>query len=204
MYTPQLVTANIHMWANYQKKKKAFAQKINRFAFNTNEHNHGILYYFWKKTHIVTDFSDSKKKIYSSNWDKKGEVGFHLLAARLHGNLSFLASVCEVIVAGTDIVIRSCCPESQQSTLEGCRGIVQKLLQGIVIRLDWLRAATLSVTLVVARTSKCHGNVLWCWVRQIPRVPQGLSICEEIWPLPRQRIVWSGIWDLDHVMPVST
>ena len=84
----------------------------------------------------MTDFSDSKKKIYSSNWDKKGEVGFHLHAARLHGNLSLLASVCEVVVSGTDIVIRSCCPESQQSTLEGCRGIVQKLLQWLVTRLD--------------------------------------------------------------------
>ena len=109
------------------------------------------------------------------------EVGFHLLGARLHGNLSLLASVREVVVSGTDIVIRSCCLESQQSTPKGCRGIVQKLLQWLVIRLDRVRAVTPSVTLVVSGTSKCHGNVLWhCWILQIPGDPQGLSISEEI------------------------
>ena len=59
---------------------------------------------------------------------KRG-VGFHLLVARLHSNLSLLTPVCEVVVSGTDIVVHSCCPESQQSPFKGCRGIVQELLE---------------------------------------------------------------------------
>ena len=134
---------------------------------------------------------------------KRG-VGLHLLVARFHSNLSLLTPVCEVVVSGTDIVVLSCCPEYQQSPFKGCRGIVQELLEWRVTRLDWVSAATLSVTFVVARTSECHSNVLCCWVRLTPGSPQGVNIIEESWIFPRQRIVCIGIRDFDYIMPVST
>ena len=71
----------------------------------------------------------------NSNGNKRG-VEFHLLGGRLHNNLSLLTSVSEVVVSGTDIVVHSCCSESQQSPFKRCRGIVQELLEWRITRLD--------------------------------------------------------------------
>ena len=109
---------------------KEIIQLIHKRTLTSRKHNKTIL----KKNKKKTNKQKSGREIIHIG-TRRG-VGFHLLVARFHSNLSLLTSVCEVVVSGTDIVVHPCCLESQQSPFKGCRGIVQELLEWRVTRLD--------------------------------------------------------------------
>ena len=104
-------------------------------------------------------------------------------------------------------MIRSTPRETKESTLEGGRGIVQKLLK-------WLRAGfhgigsthASAIAPVVASTGKHNCRVHGVHVARIdtPRVPEYFCITKEVRLFPWQGVVGTGFRNFDYIVSVGT
>ena len=113
-----------------------------------------------------------------------------------------LASVGEVVVPGADEVVHSGL-ESHHHALERGRGVIQKLVHGVLVLdgLPWARVCL--EALVVPGRGQHHGQVgRVAEVRDVG--PQHLGLFKHGGLFPRQWIVAVWVSDLHNVVPVSS